>query len=64
MTKLVFTSGPDGRFKMTVEGHQGEGCLKIAQNFANKMGVPLGEPELLPEFYNPELGTDYQQETN
>ena len=62
MPKLTFTPGENGKLQLSVEGMPGASCLKVAEAFANRMGAPIGVPDLTPEYYATETTQDFQQE--
>ena len=62
MPRLIFTASENGKLQMSVEGMPGANCVKVAEAFANRLGAPIGVPDLTPEYYAMETDQDLQQE--
>jgi hypothetical protein len=63
MKKIKITLHKDGTQKVEVIGAVGAECLQFTAELEKRLGVPLGERELKPEYEATERETERQQET-
>jgi len=50
MSKIRITIGKDGTQKVEALETQGEGCIKLTEGFEKRLGTPIGQRTLKPEF--------------
>ena len=64
MKKIKITLHKDGTQKLEVLGAVGQDCVQFTQQLEKRLGTPLGERELKPEFHETEAETERQREVD
>ncbi len=64
MKKIKITIRKDGTQKVEVLGAVGEDCVQFTRELEKRLGTPLGERELKPEYYETESETERQHEVD
>lgn len=64
MKKMKITIHKDGTQKVEVLGAVGEGCVQFTQQLEKRLGTPLGERELKPEYCETETETERDHEVD
>jgi len=62
MKKVKITIHKDGTQKIEVLGATGDSCLELTRELERRLGSPMGERELKPEFQEEEHVTEYDRE--
>ena len=64
MKKVKITLHKDGTQKVEVVGATGPECVQFTQQLEKRLGAPLGERELKPEYHETESETERQHEVD
>jgi hypothetical protein len=64
MKKMKITIHKDGTQKVEVLGAVGEGCVQFTQQLEKRLGSPLGQRELKPEYSETETETERDHEVD
>ncbi len=64
MKKIKITLHKDGTQKLEVLGAVGPECVQFTQELENRLGTPLGQRELKPEYHETESETERQHEVD
>jgi hypothetical protein len=64
MKKMKITIHKDGTQKVEVVGAVGDGCVQFTQELEKRLGSPLGNRELKPEYYEAEHETEHDHEVD
>ncbi len=62
MRKIKITLHKDGTQKIEVLGAVGDECLAFTAELEKRLGTPIGERELKPEFHETELERERDRE--
>lgn len=63
MKKIQITLHKDGTQKVEVLGAVGNECVEFTSQLEKRLGAPMGERELKPEYEQTETETERQHET-
>lgn len=64
MRKIIVKTTGTGSVKVEAEGFVGQSCERTLKGFLQRMGGEQSDPELLPEYYQPETDQNFEQEMN
>jgi len=64
MKKIKITLHKDGTQKVEVLGAVGEECVQFTKELERRLGTPLGERELKPEYHETESEVERQREVD
>lgn len=64
MKKIKITLHKDGTQNLEVLGAVGPECVQLTRELENRLGTPLGERELKPEYHETESETERQHEVD
>jgi hypothetical protein len=64
MKKIKITLHKDCTQKVEVLGAVGAACVQFTQQLENRLGTPLGERELKPEYHETESETERDYEVD
>jgi len=64
MKKMKITIHRDGTQNLEVLGAVGPECVQFTRELENRLGTPLGERELKPEYHETESETERQHEVD
>ncbi len=62
MKKIRITLHKDGTQKVEVLGAAGPGCVEFTRELEGRLGSPVGERELKPEYHEPETEIEHDRE--
>jgi hypothetical protein len=64
MKKMKITIHKDGTQKVEVLGAAGEECVQFTRELEKRLGTPIGERELKPEYHETESETERNYEVD
>ena len=64
MKKIKITLHKDGTQKIEVIGAVGAECVEFTRQLERRLGTPLGERELKPEYHETQTETERQREVD
>ena len=64
MKKIKITIHKDGTQKVEVLGAVGGDCVQFTQELEKRLGSPIGERELKPEYYESETEAEQDYEVD
>ncbi len=64
MKKIKITIHKDGTQKVEVLGAVGADCVQFTQELEKRLGSPIGERELKPEYHESETETEQDYEVD
>ncbi|NLN91947.1 MAG: DUF2997 domain-containing protein [Candidatus Hydrogenedens sp.] len=62
MKKMQVTIHKDGTQRIEVLGAEGKTCIEFTHGLEKRLGIPIGERELKPEYYETEAESEVERD--